>query len=146
MESIICMCVDWKGSGKHQPEGKCITWCQMCITLCQNKCLQSDCDHQRQRNKWWCCLSCRYIQATIHAFTQGFYNSSTNNVFVAHLPQATAFLICFGQWRPRIAFIFYRLEHPTARFIYVALTTNLDYFACIVNMVTQKIMYKYLIF
>ena len=37
------------------------------------------------------------LQATIRAFTQGFSNSSTNNVFVAHLPQATAFLICFGQ-------------------------------------------------
>ena len=77
-------------------------------------------------NKWWCCLSCRYIQATIRAFTQGFSNSSTI-FFLAHLPQATAFLIHFGQWRPRIAFFFYRLDHPTARFIYVALTTNLDY-------------------
>ena len=27
------------------------------------------------------------------------------------------------------------------RFIYVALTTNLDYFACIVNMATQKIVW-----
>ena len=34
MEGVIHMCVDQKGSGEQQPEGKCIAWCQ-------NKCLHS---------------------------------------------------------------------------------------------------------
>ena len=92
-------CTAEKGSGKKQPEGKCIAWCG-------NKCLHSGHNHQRQRTNGDATCTCRYMQATICG-SEPLHKAVLIGVQILVLqrtcPQAAAFLIPFSQWNSEIA-------------------------------------------
>ena len=96
----MIVCVDWKGSGNQQPEGKCIAWCHVCTraTIIKDK----------ETNRDATC-TCRYTQAMICG-TEPLHKAVLIRVQTLVLqhncPQAAAFLIPFSQHKSQIVSIF----------------------------------------
>ena len=69
---------------------------------------------------------------------KAFSNLSIDMVLVAHFASSYCFSDSFQTVKVSNSFHGWNILWPDLS--YVALTTNLDYFACIVNMATKKIM------